>query len=139
MTRIDYIFSYWIFTWYLLYTNQMIISNPKFALICGLIENLLIILLMIHYKTKHRLIIEFSIMCFIMKIIPLYTLSSTNIQILDIKITIKLFIYYLIWMIVNKKTLNDFIKNTFDLIIHNKNTLPGMTLLDKFILRFNIL
>lgn len=132
MIRIDFIFSYWIFAWYLLYMIQIINFNPKFALICGLIENIIIILLMIYFKTKYKLIILFLIMCFIMKIIPLYTLSATNIQILDIKITIKIFCYYLIWMIANNKTSNDFIKNTYDLIIFNKNTLPGMTLLDKF-------
>jgi len=132
MIRIDFIFSYWIFIWYLLYIKQLTNINPKFALICGLIENIIIMLLMIIYKTNYKLFIEFIIMFIILKIIPLYTIT-TSIKLYDIYYTIGIFIIYLIWMILNKQTLNSFIKNIIDIIIYNKNTLIGMKLLDKLI------
>lgn len=134
MLRIDYIFSYWIFIWYLLYINQSTNINPKFALICGLIQNIIIIKLMIFYKTKHNIVINFIIMCILIKVIPLYTIRYTAINKSDIIFMIQLFIYYLIWAIINKKTINYYIQNIIDLIIHNKPTLPAINLLDKFFL-----
>lgn len=37
--RLDYVFSYWIFAWYLLYIAKITKYNPKFVLILGIIEN----------------------------------------------------------------------------------------------------
>jgi Ca2+/Na+ antiporter len=67
----------------------------------------------------------------ILKIIPLYTIWDTKIKITDIYFTVLLFILYMLWVYINKKTNNDFISNTKKLIIDNKNTLPGMQLLEK--------
>ena len=131
MLRIDFIFSYWIFFWYILYICNAVKYNPKFVIICGLIENLIILLFMIYYNTKQRLIYLFVIMMFIIKIIPLYTIWHTKLTINDIYFTVVLFIMYLLWMYINKKNTNDFITNNKKLILYNQNTLPGMQLLEK--------
>lgn len=70
-------------------------------------------------------------MMFILKIIPIYTIWNSKIKINDIFITIILLFIYLLWMHINQKNTDDFIKNTKKLIIYNKNTLPGMQLLEK--------
>ena len=86
MERIDFIFSYWIFAWYLLYIFKIVDAyNPKFAIIAGLIENLCILLMMIYYNTKIKLVILFVIMMIILKIIPIYTIWNKNIQSKDIE------------------------------------------------------
>lgn len=131
MIRVDYIFSYWIFFWYILYICNFIKYNPKFAIILGFIENLCILLLMFYYNTKYRLIFLFLIMMFLLKILPLYSIWNTKITINDIYFTSILFIAYLLWMFINKKTMSDFTNNTKKMIIYNKNTLPGMQLLEK--------
>lgn len=132
MLRIDFIFSYWIFFWYLLYITGLITKyNPKFAIICGLIENMFIVLLMLVYNTKIKLLILFIIMSIILKIIPLYTIWKTNINMNDIFMTFLLFIIYLLWVSSYNKTYLDLKKGTEDLVIHNKNTLPGMMFLEK--------
>jgi len=131
MQRLDFIFSYWIFFWYILYICNLITYNPKFLIILGLIANVVILLIMIYYKTKYRLVYLFVIMMFIIKIIPIYTIWNTKIKLNDIYISIILFIIYLLWIHINKKNTNDFIYNTKQLIIYNKNTLPGMQLLEK--------
>jgi hypothetical protein len=130
MTRIDYIFSYWIFLWYLLYLFGIVNFNPKFAILCGVIENIGILLLMFYYGTKKHLVLLFLIMFILLKIIPLYSIWNTQILIRDVVALIILFIIYLIWV---NKSLSDFIKQTQDLVIYNKNTLPGMMFLDKII------
>ena len=130
MTRIDFIFSYWIFLWYLLYLFRIANFNPKFAILCGFIENIAILSLMFYYGTKKRLILLFFIMIILLKIIPLYSIWNTKIHARDIIATFVLFIIYLSWV---QKMPSDFKKQTLDLIVHNKNTLPGMMFLDKII------
>jgi hypothetical protein len=131
LTRPDYIFSYWIFVWYLLYIVGVKTYNPKFALIIGTIANLCILLLMLYYNTRTKLIILFIVMMAILKLIPLTSIWSTKIYSTDIIATGILFIIYLGWIHINKKTIFNFTHQTYDLVIHNKNTLPGMTLFTK--------
>ena len=132
MVRPDLIFSYWIYLWYILYIFKVIKYNPKFAIICGMIENLIILLLMCIYNTKKILIVLFIIMFFILKLIPLYTIWNDKIQLNDdIKNTSLLFIIYLLWIHLNQLTITDWITRTKSLILYNKNELPGMWILQK--------
>jgi hypothetical protein len=50
--RFDYVFSYWIFAWFLLYEFGYTSYNPKIALIIALIENIGILCLMIYFKIQ---------------------------------------------------------------------------------------
>jgi hypothetical protein len=86
---------------------------------------------MFYYNTKSRLISLFLIMVFLLKIIPLYIIWNTKISINDIYFTGFVFIIYLLWMFINKQSTYDFINNSKKLIIYNKNTLPGMIMLEK--------
>ena len=40
--RFDFIFSYWIFIWYILYELKIVSYNPKGALVFALVENLIL-------------------------------------------------------------------------------------------------
>ena len=134
MIRPDLIFSYWIYLWYILYIFKVLKYNPKFAIICGMIENLIIFLLMCIYNTKKILVVLFIIMFFILKLIPLYTIWNDNIKLNDdIKNTSLLFIIYLVWIHLNKLNLTDALTSTKNLILYNKNTMPGMTILQKIL------
>jgi hypothetical protein len=125
--RYDYVFSYWIFAWYLLYITRIFtVYNPKFALIVALFENICVLFLMLYYRTEKRLLILFLIVFFIIKVIPLYTIWHTEIKKEDIYASIVLLILYLIWAFINKQSVS---KDVWDLVLHNKNNLPGMTLL----------
>ena len=70
-------------------------------------------------------------MMILLKILPLYSLYNTKIYWKDIIATVILFIIYLFWIFLNNKSISDFTQGTKNLIIHNKNTLPGMMLLEK--------
>jgi hypothetical protein len=146
-TRLDLIFSYWIFLWYLLYICKIVNYNPTFALFCGLFENAILLSLMLYYNTHKKLLLLFFIMTIFLKLIPLYTLVFYKNQTLsinrmvtskDIFATFVLFFIYVFWVTIHQKSPSDFQQQTIDLIIHNKNTLPGMTLLDKIIQKLNI-
>ena len=132
MERADFIFSYWVFLWYLLFYFGIInVLNPKFAILVGLFENMIILFLMLYYRTKIHLIETFFIMVIILKILPIYTIWNTKIRSQDILATLVLFLIYLFWVFINKKNISGFIQNTKNMILHNKNTLPGMFLLTK--------
>ena len=132
MERIDFIFSYWIFAWYLLYIFKIVDAyNPKFAIIAGLMENFCILLMMFYYSTKLKLVILFVIMMIILKIIPIYTIWNKHIHSKDIVATFVLFLIYLVWCRIHNKGSQIFIQRMNDLVINNKNTLPGMVVLEK--------
>jgi len=128
--RFDYLFSYWIFSWYLLYFFHITDYNPKFVLICGIIENLIILFYMIYYKTNINVIIFFIFGIFLIKIIPIYTIWNTIIKWKDILSTFILFFIYLIWLYINNKSLY-YIYNDTKKVILNKKYFPLTELLIK--------
>jgi hypothetical protein len=130
MIRPDLIFSYWIYLWYILYIFKVLKYNPKLAIICGMFENLIVLILMYIYNTKKILVVLFIIMFFILKLIPLYTIWNDNIKLKDDIInTSLLFIIYLIWIRLNQLNITDALNSTKKLILYNKNTMPGMIIL----------
>lgn len=130
MERPDLVFSYWIFAWYLLYFFGFFkLYNPKFAMILGISINLIMLFLMFYYNTKYYLILLFIIVVAIQKIIPLYIILDDKIHNKDIIATFILFIIYLFWYKFNNKNFSNIIKPQKDLILHNKNTFPGMIIL----------
>ena len=134
MIRPDLIFSYWIYLWYILYIFKVLKYNPKLAIIFGMIENLIMFILMCIYNTKKILVVLFIIMFILLKLIPLYTIWNDKIQFNDdIKNTSLLFIIYLLWIHLNQLTITDALTNAKNLILHNKNTMPGMTILQKIV------
>lgn len=91
----DLIFTYWIFTWFLLYYLVFPdLYNPKFALISGLIVNLLILCILIYNAVPLFYIIGFMIVILVTKISPLYLIRKTKIRTNDIYFTVCLFLLY---------------------------------------------
>jgi hypothetical protein len=128
--RFDYLFSYWIFVWYLLYFFRKTNYNPKFILICGIIENIILLFFMIYYKTKTIVILLFIFGMFIIKIIPTYIIWNTNIKGKDILFTFTLFFIYLIWLYINNKSLY-YLYNDTKQVVLNKKYFPSTELLLK--------
>jgi len=128
--RFDYLFSYWIFFWYLLYFFRITKYNPKFILICGIIENIILLFFMIYYKTNTIIILLFIFGMFIIKIIPTYIIWNTNIKGKDILFTIILFFIYLIWLYINNKSLY-YLYNDTKQVVLNKKYFPSTELLLK--------
>jgi hypothetical protein len=130
MIRMDHIFSYWIFIWFIFYLFGFIKYNPKFAIMVGIIENIMIMIAMIYMNTSKKLLLLFFIMFLILKMIPFMIIKNTIINTNDIGVTFMMFILYLCWMFINGKSFYDFYNQTIDLVLYNKNTLPGMNILN---------
>jgi hypothetical protein len=128
--RFDYLFSYWIFVWYLLYFFHFTKYNPKFVLICAIIENIFFLFFMIYYKTYLSVIILFLLGMFIIKIIPLYLIWNTNIKWRDIVFTFILLFIYIIWLYINNVSIY-YVLNELKQVILNKKKFPSIELLLK--------
>ena len=129
--RWDYIFSYWIFFWYLLYTFKLTNKNPLIAFIFGLIENLFVLLAMIFYGSKYAW--RFLINIFIFKCVPIYFLTrkSYNIKIKDAWFTLWIFSIYVIWLIANNISIYQVYKKSINSLINDTNETPFMKLFEK--------
>lgn len=122
--NLDLIFSHWIFIWYLLYYFKIVNLNPKIAIICGIVVNVIMLLLMFICHTNIKLILFFSFIILLSKIIPLITIWNKKINPKeDIPALMTLFVIYLVWTFINLKKVYEFIEKIKILIFYNKNTI----------------
>ena len=129
--RIDLVFSYWIFAWYLLYIFKITSYNPKLYLWLGLIENLAYLCLMIYYNNSLLYISLFIFINTFIKVIPLVTLINTPYKMPDIIAGFILFLLYLGWLWFNDMlNMTNLIKTAKN---NNPNTMPFVYYASKFI------
>ncbi len=129
--RGDLVFSYWIYFWYLLYAFKITSFSPKFPLLLGLIDNLIMFLLMLLYGTSRVTIFYFIIINILIKVVPLYYLRNEPIKWIDIYFTIFLFVIFVLWLRVNEQSLIGNLKVIHDSLIYGQNKTPFMALLNQ--------
>ena len=120
VTNITLVFSYWLFAWYILYEAKMTTYNPQFALVCGLLENLAMLVAMMYYRNKPIHIVAFIFINSCIKLFPLWRLRHTRFTEDDIGITCILFLVYCIWLRMNNLGVETIAQNGMDNILHNK-------------------
>ena len=105
---------------------------PKFALIAGILENLVVLFYMIRFGSNFRTISRFVAVNTVIKAIPLYTIRDAPIRKRDIVATGFYFLLYLCWLYANEESLTGNYKKVMDSLIHNRDETPLMKLLTKF-------
>lgn len=104
MLRTDYIFSVWIFIWFIFYAFNLTTYNPTFALLFAVtFINISIVYFLMNNIDKYH-IYRFFIICFVEKFLPLlyiYYIEDLNVDVDDIIFTIILFIAYNINLLAN--------------------------------------
>ena len=129
--RFDFVFSYWIFAWYLLYMAKIVQSSPKLVILLGIIENTFLLMGMILYGSNLRTVLSFVFINTFIKLLPYYSLRHETIRSSDWKPTAIVFLLYCCWLYFNKEDLTGNYKKVFDSLIHNRNDTPMMQLLAK--------
>lgn len=137
--RIDLVFSYWIYLWFILYIFKYTIYSPKFVLILGLLDNIVLLFLMFIWGTSVKTIIWFIIINILIKIMPLYYLKKESYKIKDVYFTAGLFLIYIIWLHINNQSLVGNIKIIHDSLLYGKNETPFMNLLSNIEKNFKTL
>jgi len=126
MPRFDLLFSYWIFTWFVLYYFKFIKYSPKFAFILGLIENVAILFIMIYHKVTIASLVEFTFIFSIFKLLPLYILRKDAIRVTDVIFTLLLFNLYLVWLLINGEDFYHSTKHVIHSLVYHKDDTPIM-------------
>jgi hypothetical protein len=129
MIRADYLFSYWVFVWYLFYITGFFVLNPKFALWICLIQNLFVLASMLYSGVRLKNVVSFIIVILLFKAIPLWTLNHTTIRKRDIVATFGLFLMYIGWLVWEDYLF--VIRDGYISMLNNKNTTPAMVILEK--------
>jgi hypothetical protein len=129
--RIDLVFSYWIFAWYLLYKAQLFNYNPKFIIIVGIIENLFLLVYMIMHGSNAHTIQWFIFINTIIKVIPFYTLRNDRIQMRDVWFSGLVFGMYAVWIALNRQSITGNYKEVVDSLVKNRDETPFLKLIKK--------
>jgi hypothetical protein len=137
--RADLVFSYWIYVWYLLYAFKITRFSPKFPLLLGLLDNLIMLGLMLLYGTSRETIFYFIIINILIKVVPLYYLRNEAVQMKDIYFTCILFVLFIVWLHINKQSLIGNLKVIYDSLLYGKNKTPFMAILNEIKKNFKTL
>jgi len=125
LIRIDLVFSYWIFAWYLAYIAKLTTFNPKWGLILGIVENLVFAFALALYGCVISSIVTFLLVNMILKGLPLYTIYKTKSTAKDIYLLLGLFAIYTLWTHMNGTTVMQYNAKMFQSIMHGKNETPA--------------
>jgi hypothetical protein len=129
--RFDLVFSYWIYLWYILYVFKIASYSPKFPLVLGLFDNIIILIMMIMHGKSSATIFYFIVINTLIKVVPLYYLRNEKIRIKDIYFTICLFSIFIIWLYINKQSLTGNAKLIYNSLLYGKDKTPFMALLQQ--------
>jgi hypothetical protein len=100
MSRFDFVLSYWLFVWWILYYASLTPFNPKIFLALGLIENIGLFFLLAPEKRPFFVLVNTFI-----KVIPLYLVWNRPTKPRDIYAGLALFLIYFIWLKLNGEPL----------------------------------
>jgi len=129
--RFDFVFSYWIFAWYVLYALRVTTLIPKIALIVGILQNTGLLLLLFYYKNDWIHIATFCFINLCIKVIPLWTVRNEPYRWKDFYALVVYFMIYLVWLFINGKLkLNT---DGLQLVKNNLPIGPFMQLVDKYV------
>lgn len=137
--RFDFLFSYWMFVWFIIYyflpttigRNSPIThlfkqyGNPLYVFYLGILENLATLGLLVWYNPDMRLIVKYIIMMCITKVYPAYLLYylPTN-----WKINLVLFVFvfgtYNAYLLMNDTSFNEVYEKTLTSIIYDHDLTP---------------
>jgi hypothetical protein len=124
--RFDFIFSYWIFAWYLLYELRLVSYNPKGALLLALLENLILLGVLVYYA--YPSILTFCTINFFIKVVPLWRVRHTTVHRIDMYALLALLSMYCLWLWINEVTVMKVTKQQLENVKQKKPVGPVMRL-----------
>ena len=135
--RPDLLFSYWIFLWFLFYyfinkssslSSKWVSEhmNPIYLLYIALLENMVTFLFILLVNPNYLIIIQYLLMIFLVKVLPIYLLWNIPIKhkMENIGICAISFIIYLFYLFLNNTDIINVYKRTFTSIINNQSDTP---------------
>ena len=137
--RFDYLFTYWMFLWFILYyflpTNTQRNSpithffkqygNPLYVFYLGILENLATLGLLVWYNPDIQLIVKYILMMCVTKVYPAYLLYylPTNWKI-NLVLFVCVFVIYNTYLYLNDTSFYEVYKKTLTSIIYDRDLTP---------------
>lgn len=115
MKRYDFLFSLWLFVWFLLYTIGIVSVSPAFALFVALIYSILLLIAIIMKRATIQQCCKLVVVTLSLKLIPLYLTISDTWTILSALWALLIFIVYLFWIYYNHKTFHGIYSKVFQI------------------------
>ena len=141
---VDYLFSYWIFAWFILFilciksTFVKTHFNPRFALLIALFANILIFIYFLFHNATIQVLLKYILVIILFKIIPLFLLRKEKVRWFnEIRIAVIIFIIYCMYIESNNIHLYDVIEQTAVDILHDTNNTPFFLLLETILSAHN--
>jgi len=132
--RTDYLFSYWIFVWFILFYATSLknpVPSPKLAFIVAIFENIIEIILLSRVNKNPWQILKYFITIFLFKILPIYLMWDIPVVLpRDIYILIGVFLVYNIYLYAMGTSLFEVYKETNQSLEQNQNQTPFYRFLD---------
>lgn len=100
--RLDFIYSYWIFAWFLLYMIGIVSIAPLLLIYIGILGNLLELMYLVYNKATTYNLIKFIHINVILKVIPIYFIWKLKITRTELKWSIIITFVYLLWIYINR-------------------------------------
>ena len=106
--RPDYILSYWILIWFLLYIGKIVPYNPKPIFIFALCFAVFQIVIMFAYKKSFKYILAFVLANILIKALPFYFLYNTKVVKQDYYAIGLVVFVYIAWLKINNRNIYKF-------------------------------
>jgi hypothetical protein len=100
--RLDFIFSYWILAWFLLYVAGLVKASPKLGILLGILENFAAVLIFAMNGVSWITIAYFIGINTLLKGIPYYIVRRDTIFLRDFVNILAVFFAYCVWLWINK-------------------------------------
>lgn len=128
--RFDFVFSYWIFFWYIVYELKLTSYNPKLAILVGLIQNAFILGIMIYFNNAWLYIFLFCFINLFLKIIPFWRVRRTAYHTRDAYALLIYFMIFLTWIYINDYNLIQYASERYKQLKNNKPIGPFIYFID---------
>ena len=124
----SYIFSYWLFIWYLLYIFDITKYNPKLILQFALLHNIIVLIFQILMNDNICSSGIFVCGMIYLKVIPLYTIKDTKVNCYDIRMSVFIYLLFLLWLKIRHKELFGFQLEIMRELVHTSERKSPTTL-----------
>lgn len=138
MYRFDYVFSFWIFLWYLLHIFGLVKPSPKLVLLLGFFENLISFVILLFLANDIQRLMRLFVLNIFIKLIPVVTVWSEKIDLYkDLFLIYAVFAVYVFYIhIVNQTTVWDIYEKLYRNILEGRNdpeVNPGTSFMHDFL------
>ena len=133
--RFDFLFSYWVFLWFIIYYFTYTKSwlgqrftqwgNPKLVLILALLENLATLGWIAVMNGDFLTLVKYTYMILVVKVLPLYLVWGRPIRVpQDIYVFMGVFVIYNVHLWLNDESLITIYRRTITSIVQHDNNTP---------------